>query len=489
MKRALTHALPAVGIAAVVGLFFLRGPMSGDERAALIEAHKPRLYDAYCELAALYDFDAVRWPSQWPAIPSLPEDAAEVIGQLSPDGDAQTALETIAGYERLFALLERVKEDDKVWWESFQSVRGSPSEAWTDEDVAEIRRLGRARPELIEAICAMAARGGPIYPLDLAVMSSGETLQHMMDIRCCADFLCADAVLEGAKGNAREAARDLVSALDLANALKQEPVSFSQWFYRYIVSRSVLTVQCVFERGEIPPDAGREILAGLEESGGREACKQALAGEFVLGLNDFGELASGRLPRRVDDTWGGVDHWIRFLRPLYKSPFSAPWHGRDERSYVLLCERLQHAMELPFAEGRSWSQETRDGFRVFPMARPLALFLVASQMDEPARHASTDSLLSLARIGIALEIHYQERGGYPDKLDAVGSYLGGSVPVDVLTGEPFHYTPQGDTFLLYSIGENLTDEGGVHDRSKGDVVWRPDAERSVEAVGVAATGV
>jgi hypothetical protein len=55
------------------------------------------------------------------------------------------------------------------------------------------------------------------------------------------------------------------------------------------------------------------------------------------------------------------------------------------------------------------------------------------------------------------------------------------VPVDLIGGEPLHYRRTTDgKFLLYSVGWNMTDDGGIigrnksgnEDRTQGDWVWR-----------------
>jgi hypothetical protein len=54
----------------------------------------------------------------------------------------------------------------------------------------------------------------------------------------------------------------------------------------------------------------------------------------------------------------------------------------------------------------------------------------------------------------------------------VAADLGGEVPVDPFTGQPYVYIPKENTFLLYSLGRNQQDDGGCHDYLEGDIVWR-----------------
>jgi hypothetical protein len=66
-------------------------------------------------------------------------------------------------------------------------------------------------------------------------------------------------------------------------------------------------------------------------------------------------------------------------------------------------------------------------------------------------------------------------------LDAIVPDLGGSVPVDPFSGEEYHYQPSDDGSLLYSVGQNLVDDGGKHDYREGDIVWRGKKKEAAEA--------
>ena len=94
-----------------------------------------------------------------------------------------------------------------------------------------------------------------------------------------------------------------------------------------------------------------------------------------------------------------------------------------------------------------------------------------------------DAAISGIRSGRALlgAIVFKERfGAYPQSLDELKSRLGWKVEKDPLTGKDFHYKRQSAGFLLYGVGPNLRDDGGVYRRRKmtdrpnpeyDDIVW------------------
>ncbi len=92
------------------------------------------------------------------------------------------------------------------------------------------------------------------------------------------------------------------------------------------------------------------------------------------------------------------------------------------------------------------------------------------------RMARSQSGLDMAVIACALERHRLDKGRYPETLAALAPAYLSKAPVDVLEGQPLRYSPRGkDAFQLYSLGWNLTDEGGQvapkGSEDQGDWVW------------------
>jgi hypothetical protein len=82
-----------------------------------------------------------------------------------------------------------------------------------------------------------------------------------------------------------------------------------------------------------------------------------------------------------------------------------------------------------------------------------------------------DSAAVVARLGLAAINYKKEHGAFPRDLQA----LGAQDLVDPFTRKPLVYRPEPDGFLLYSLGPDLTDDGGLgydYKEKKGDIVWR-----------------
>jgi hypothetical protein len=87
------------------------------------------------------------------------------------------------------------------------------------------------------------------------------------------------------------------------------------------------------------------------------------------------------------------------------------------------------------------------------------------------------TLSNEAQIACALERYHLAHGEYPETLDALVPQFMENVPHDIIGGWPLHYRHKDDgKFLLYSVGWNETDDGGVPgtlaDVKNGDWVWK-----------------
>ena len=117
-------------------------------------------------------------------------------------------------------------------------------------------------------------------------------------------------------------------------------------------------------------------------------------------------------------------------------------------------------------------------------ASPFNLFarLIGPGLGQAAmRLAYGQASVDLSRTAVALERCRLARGAFPEALDALSPQFIAKVPLDVIGGQPLKYrrTPEG-SFVLYSVGWNETDDGGLAgfdkdgavDLQSGDWIWR-----------------
>ena len=89
--------------------------------------------------------------------------------------------------------------------------------------------------------------------------------------------------------------------------------------------------------------------------------------------------------------------------------------------------------------------------------------------------AHNQTLVNEALIVCALERYHLAHGKYPETLDALVPQFIEKLPHDIIGGQPLIYRRTGDgKFLLYSIGWNETDDGGItgNNLDQGDWVWK-----------------
>jgi len=95
--------------------------------------------------------------------------------------------------------------------------------------------------------------------------------------------------------------------------------------------------------------------------------------------------------------------------------------------------------------------------------------------------ACSQTRFNQTQIACALERYRLAHGAYPETLDALMPQFIDKIPQDIIGGQPLHYRRTSDgKFLLYSIGWNEKDDGGImakdksgnDDRTQGDWVWQ-----------------
>ena len=441
---------------------------SDRRRAALLRVTTPPTLTAHERLAAEAgggDADNVGEES---------DGGAGDIGVLARDGDAGAARESLEAFTGLLERKARELDGDDAWRALRTEMPFTASEGWSPGDRARVARLLEDHGAFLAQLRAAAESGGPVRALSLAEPAFRRPLPHLAAVRECAELLWLSSVSAALEGDCDHAAREIVGILQLADCLRTEPTVLSQTA-RYSTKRLAFgAIQETLACCSLSRQAADGLLEQLALGRDRGDLARAIGGEQVAGIRLFAHLIEeGAGSEIASELLGaeGAPHTTQTW--LMTSIIGRPWFSQDERVYVETLQQLREAAELPFYEAKPRLDQIKAVTRASARPQAVSSRLLPWLMDTQRLRAECESRLDLARVAIALELYKTEHAAFPTELDAVADFLGGDVPVDTLTGGVFHYVPQGDTFLLYSVGTNLEDDGGeTYPGAKGDIVWR-----------------
>jgi hypothetical protein len=124
------------------------------------------------------------------------------------------------------------------------------------------------------------------------------------------------------------------------------------------------------------------------------------------------------------------------------------------------------------------TQELGGASSAFRHHKLIAALLLPSINGFEFKIARAQTCANLAAIACALERYRLANGQYPETLDALSPKYLAAVPHDVIMNQQMKYRRSDDgQFILYSVGWNKKDDGGVavketRERTDGDWVWR-----------------
>ncbi|KPJ51931.1 MAG: hypothetical protein AMS16_07115, partial [Planctomycetes bacterium DG_58] len=110
-----------------------------------------------------------------------------------------------------------------------------------------------------------------------------------------------------------------------------------------------------------------------------------------------------------------------------------------------------------------------------PMDHPVTALHGVSQWRLMWHFERYTATAGCAKLAIALRLQAMKHGRYPEALAQLVPEFLDKLPSDPFSGKGFIYRKEGQGFIVYSVGVNGADDGGVEDpdnREAGDIVWK-----------------
>ena len=288
------------------------------------------------------------------------------------------------------------------------------------------------------------------YPADLSVGFAAR-LPKLSEMRGCVFLLELEAILHADDGNVAAAMRSIDAAFGVARSLAGQPLNISQLVRAACQAKAVQTVEQVVNRAELTDEQLIELIERVRKSEQICGMSCAFAGERCMGLSFF------QNPRSLDP---GVFGGGAPAQPFLAFYGAAGLADADAVIYLDLMDGYMKSTELPLHE----RQRAVDALGAKLRSTSKIHMLLHTIMPALSR-ITTIELRSVAQLrtgqaGLAVQRYRLATGKLPNKLsDLVPTYME-SVPKDPFDGEELRYKKLDPGFVVYSIGEDLSDDGG-----------------------------
>lgn len=365
-----------------------------------------------------------------------------VVPPQLPDEQNAAAL-----YEKAFA---RLKAD------SDRKGLNNPLEADSvDPKSAEVGKFLAQHEVTLKFLRAAAALPVCRFDHDYAHPSITMLLPEMSRCRTAALLLQLDARHQLAAKNVPQALVDINAMFRLAQGVGQEPLIIGALVSCGIDHMAVYTLQEALPA--VTNDKDLSVLHVVDAASESRVIGRALQGEEAFGLSVFSDLAAGRMTTAAlngENPQGGtaIDVLGQGPSALAVRVFFIP---HDLVAYRKMITSYREAASKPYVEGHAMLAQAGppDGLLTRIIVPALNRFL--TQEDLAVAHQAE------AQTAIALTYFRLAHGVFPPTLDAlVPEYLD-DMPVDPFDGRPLRFVVKPDKCLIYSVGPDGKDDGGL----------------------------
>ena len=377
-----------------------------------------------------------------------PAALAELAPEMPPDDDNAAVLLVQA-----FKLMDAASASEPADWTEFFRA---DDDAHRADAAAAVKLHAKAMALAREAL----KRPRCVFDLDYEKGPHLE-LPHLSKLRHLARLFAAEAILNALNARETKAADGIHHVLLLVGALDEEPLAISKLVAVSILGRGVESLKEVEEVADLSDENRDLLLRDLRSLDFEAAVTQSLVEErvFLLSVKPSdlvytrNWLERGHVEFRAGLSLAERLRVLRLMSATIAASRLPPWEARPvaRERYAQVGQIMDwDHLGVPATVKDAWK------FRFSPFVRAMA-----------ARDAAV--------IGLSCELFRSARGRCPATLDELSPEFLDKLPPDPFTGKPFNYElrEDGTSFIVYSVGSNLADDGGVRDIAKGkyDISW------------------
>ena len=337
-------------------------------------------------------------------------------------------------YEKAFEAMDKMK------WPDWMRDVGEPA---FDLSKNEVQEFLEGEKEAIASLQRAASM--PVYYSEINYLK-GE-IPHLISYRNAAGLLSLNARLRAEEGEMQVALNNISAIRGMADHLKTIPSIITSMMSAAIQDAGTRTAENILSRG-------RDISAGAlgtpidNAVDLRQAFNEALRmEEAFMAFTSVSYLSTNSL-----DSWCPVAELLYRALLLYDELVSA-------RKIMLEANTIA---TKPYWESvddwKAW-EESVEGFRGLITAIAMPAYGRGMEIKILAAEAGGN----LTHLALAASAYKADHGVYPDKIEALTPRYMTTIPVDPFSGGPLKLASIQDGLMLYSVGPDLKDDGGIND--------------------------
>ena len=327
-----------------------------------------------------------------------------------------------------------------------------PGEAW--DQATEVQALLDKYQDPIRKLHEAADRDGsaryegpPTGPLDTA-----EIAQDLHRARRLLELVAELAVRQGDGAGALRAIR---TQWRLARSVERYPHLITQLSRFAVANQACRTLAAAVPRVTLSNDELRSLALELHRDKFDNGLYLALLGERVSGLVMFDNPAMAIDDELTEFERSSVNQWMRMRK-------------RDRALFLSHMRRLIDATQQPWP-GKLDTVDTieKDLDDVihggtFSMVQYMYSALTLPALGRTFVGAGrVKALRDAATVVLVIEIYRNENGELPKTLNDLTPQYISEIPTDAFNGMPLRYLVEPDSYVVYSVGEDGIDNGGV----------------------------
>ena len=371
-------------------------------------------------------------------------------------------------YEKSFsAAKESVATEDfrrrtgKVYNSPTKDLLAEDFHQWMKERLAE-------NAEALALLHEAADKPAAQYPIDLGKGWDG-AIPNLLKIRTSAVLLQLEALLAAEDGDTARPVEAVRAGLAVGNALSDAPLLIMQMIRFACYGITCSGLRRMLEVARFSDDELAQMQSALRAADDEEALTRALIGERVMTLVAFDHPVQMAPGIRQADEWfpGGSAVASGLLR------MASTASGLREK-YLSLMGQVIDASRNPSPDALSRIKQI--GERANSDHSWLPMFSVNQIAPNFYRAevqlAHNSAVVRSAGTTLAVERWRLANGRMPESIGQLVPAFLPAVPLDPYNGQPLRYKPGEDGYQVYSVGEDLIDNGGDDSpKENADIVF------------------